>query len=761
VSIDSLIDDKKDAMQLGGQPLNQGVGPDLIEVLATRKLLEEKATIARDLALKQQPVPNTIAEQQDQKLLGLTQKEIATQTGGILANRAQQQGKPQPRPQQGGIMGAMGGGKPPMPQGAPRPPMGGMGGAPRPPMGGAPRPPMGGIAGAAPRPPMMASGGIVGFYDGGKVKSAEEAVRALGLVDDPTSPAHQAKLQKIMQTLTAQSSPEEKAAVQKVLTEAGLKTGPVDKVRSGAYAPEGYVFPEDRKGEDTSAAGVSDADREKLKQHKNYNMGSPFGGGAGSPAHGDLIKKQIDERGGMAIVDQAMMLGGLGAVKQIVANAGKKYGPKVVNYAKQKLAKGKDFARTPASKPKYKMGADGKPVMTAPGQAASPNVGNLTGAGLGIGGIAYGADAVMGGTKDMGGAGVLRPETDQKSVDQKLIDDTNRDAIAQYGSKDGPTVDGAKAFVRDQYNKEAADGAPQAGAGKEFDLSVDPSEFSSTSVSDSMNPQMKKQLDRRLALDPKTAADEERTAAMGRYKVDETTSGLQDILDRQLAESRRVADDPQAKYKRDKASVYAARAGAPGRAYQQRVLDEQGKEGKLLSQELNNFATAANTEAALITKVDAEAGKAATLAANSLSEAMKVASTFTIADQQALREMVANRGAQLKGEAELKLKNDYNLVMGEAKSMTELIAVTNAMSSIIAAEITQLQNSQAYMGKGTEGRAEMEKDLQMEQFIKYIYPQQAIMKRITGSLDIDLGDSGGSGGSKVEMTDEEAAAMAQ
>ena len=97
-------------------------------------------------------------------------------------------------------------------------------------------------------------------------------------------------------------------------------------------------------------------------------------------------------------------------------------------------------------------GADGKSVMTAPGQAASLNTGNLTGAGLGLGGIAYGADAVMGGTepaevKDMGGAGVLRPETDQKSVDQKLIDDTNRDAIAQYGSKDGPTVDDAKTFV--------------------------------------------------------------------------------------------------------------------------------------------------------------------------------------------------------------------------------------------------------------------------------------------------------------------------
>jgi hypothetical protein len=750
-------------MQLGGQPLNQGVGPDLIEVLATRKLLEEKATIARDLALKQQPTPNTIAEQQDQKLLGLTQKEIATQTGGILANRAQQQGKPQPRPQQGGIMGAMGG--------APRPPMGGMGGAPRPPMGGAPRPPMGGaprppmggIAGAAPRPPMMASGGIVGYNVGGKVKSAEEAVRALGLVDDPTSPAHQAKLQKIMQTLTAQSNPEEKAAVQKVLVDAGLKTGPTDKIRSGAYADDGYVFPEDRKGEDTSAAGVSDADREKLKQHKNYNMGSPFGGGAGSPAHGDLITKQIDERGGMAIVDQAMMLGGLGAVKQIIANVGKKYGPKVINYAKQKLAKGKDFVRTPATKPKYKMGADGKPVMTAPGQAASPNTGNLTGAMLGLGGLAYGADAVMGGTKpptaDMGGAGVLRPETDQKSVDQKLIDDTNRDAIAQYGSKDGPTVDDAKAFVRDQYNKEA-DG-PQAGTGKEFDLSVDPSEFSSTSVSDSMNPQMKKQLDRQLALDPKTAADEERTVAMERYKVDETTSGLQDILDRQLAESRRVADDPQAKYKRDKASIYAARAGAPGRAYQQRVLDEQGKEGKLLAQELNNFATAANTEAALITKVDAEAGKAATLAATMLNNSMQVASTFTVANQQAFREMIANRGTQLKSEAELKLKREYNIALNEIQTMQQIVAASNAMSSIIAAELTQLQNSQKYMAAGTEGRKELEKTLVMEQNIKYIYPQQELIKRISTGFDIDLGDSGGSGGSEVGMTDEEAAAMAQ
>ena len=83
------------------------------------------------------------------------------------------------------------------------------------------------------------------------------------------------------------------------------------------------MFPKDRKGKDTSAAGFSDADREEAKQRINRARGSQFGG-AGSPASGEQVQRQVDERGGMAIVDQAMMLGGLGAVKQIVANAGKK-----------------------------------------------------------------------------------------------------------------------------------------------------------------------------------------------------------------------------------------------------------------------------------------------------------------------------------------------------------------------------------------------------------------------------------------------------
>ena len=741
MSIDSLIEDKKDAMQLGGQPLNPSVGPDLIEVLATRKLLEEKAMIARDLALKQQPIPNTIAEQQDQKLLGLTQKEIANQTGGILANRAQQQGKPQPRPQQGGIMGAP---KPPM-GGAPRPPMGG---APRPPMGGAPRPPMGGapmggLPNAAPRPPMMASGGIVGFDVGGLVSAAEREVSKLGLVDDPTSPDYQAKLQNIMDTLTAQSNPEEKSAVKQVLEDAGLKTGAA-----------------------------------KAKYDVNRARGSQFGGGMGSPRYGEQVQSQVDERGAMAIVDQAMALSGAQGLKTIIAGAGKKYGPQAVNYAKKKLASMGDSAgklKNPARKlvtesrhrrqfPDAKVGKTSTGRMTKKGSAdevrdlSAKRVGET----VGVGSLGYlGLDAMAGGDD----AAAAQADQDRQVSNIRNDIKTAEEMLQAKIPTSTGTGTGTGTGKGTGTGTETKTPTDTIGTGKEFDLSVDPSEFSSTSVSDNMNPLVKKQLDKNLAIDPKAAGEEEREAAMGRYKVDETTSGLQDILDRQLAESKRVATDPQLQYRRNKASIYAAQ-GAKGRAYQQRELDRQAMPSKLLQQEASNFATMANTEAALMSKVDAEAGKAATLAATMLNNSMQVMATYDVADREAFREMIAQRGQQLKDEAALKLKREHNIALNEIQTMQQITAASNAMSSIIAAEITQLQSSAAYMAAGSEERLDMEKKLNMEQNIKYIYPQQELIKRISKGFNIDLGDSGDSGdsgvsgGSEVDLTDEEAAAMA-
>jgi hypothetical protein len=178
-NIDQQVNDKADSMQMQGK--TSTVSKDLLDVMATQKIAREKETAIKELQMAQQQNPNTIKDQLEQKVMGMTQGEMTNQTAGILAQRAQQQGKPQQRrPQQGGIAGA----RPPM-GGAPRPPMGGaprppMGGAPRPPMGGAPRPPMGGLPsmGGA-RPPMMASGGIVAFQEGGSTSQKQRLMNEL------------------------------------------------------------------------------------------------------------------------------------------------------------------------------------------------------------------------------------------------------------------------------------------------------------------------------------------------------------------------------------------------------------------------------------------------------------------------------------------------------------------------------------------------------------------------------------------------------
>ena len=181
-NVDQQVNDKADSMQMQGK--TSTVSKDLLDVMATQKIAREKDVALKELQMAQQQNPNTIKDQLEQKVMGMTQSEMTNQTAGIMAQRQQQKQQPRP-PQQGGIAGArppmggaprppmpMAGGRPPM-GGAPRPPMGGM-----PPMGGAPRPPM--PMGGAPRPPMMASGGIVG-YNKGSVVISDAELKRLGL----------------------------------------------------------------------------------------------------------------------------------------------------------------------------------------------------------------------------------------------------------------------------------------------------------------------------------------------------------------------------------------------------------------------------------------------------------------------------------------------------------------------------------------------------------------------------------------------------
>jgi len=178
-NVDQQVNDKADSMQMQGK--TSTVSKDLLDVMATQKIAREKDVALKELQMAQQQNPNTIKDQLEQKVMGMTQSEMTNQTAGIMAQRQQQKQQPRP-PQQGGIAGArppmpMAGGRPPM-GGAPKPPMGGM-----PPMGGAPRPPMpmaGGMPMGGARPPMMASGGIVG-YNKGSIVISDAELKKLGL----------------------------------------------------------------------------------------------------------------------------------------------------------------------------------------------------------------------------------------------------------------------------------------------------------------------------------------------------------------------------------------------------------------------------------------------------------------------------------------------------------------------------------------------------------------------------------------------------
>ena len=678
MSIDSLIDDKKDALASSGRPLNQGVGPDLIEVLATRKLLEEKAMAARDMALKQQNIPNTIAEQQDQKLLGLTQKEVANQTGGIMQQRAQQQQRPQQRPQQGGIMGA----RPPMPQGA-RPPMGGapkppMGGAPRPPMpqgarppmGGAPRPPMGG----APRPPMMASGGIVGYEAGGKVKSAQEAIRALGNTADKNSPAYQTKLQKILDTLATQSSPEEVRAVTKVLVDAGLKTGPAGSPDTSAAGFYGglFDFSTGLPSSDTPPPAYKSSQRRREERaartegraaRTEENMGA-------RRAEKDAEKAQMNQRLAQANAEPDDLRAGLNML----------------------------------------------------GGAPKPP------------------------TADMSGLGVLRP---QGGAPQ-----------APMGGAPKPPMGGAPKPPMGGAPQAPMGGAPQGGVTipkpEGFEVKKD-------AVSSGMGPAFTQKLNDRMNQNPADVAAKEREAASKRYKKDETVSGLQSLLDRDLAEAKRVANDPMEQYRRDKAGIYAARAGAPGRAYQQRTLEKQGREGELIKRELSNFATKTNTEQQLISKIDAEAGKAAQRASEEITASMNTILNLSVADRESFDRLLQMDGQRLVKEAELTVQNEANIsiektrkLAAEASNMTAFTNALTAMSAIIALERETLDNELLVSTKTDEEKAKARKELSQKHSVQYTGPMQEIFKKM--GLALKISDSGGS---DVEMTDEEKAAMAQ
>ena len=167
--IDKLVEQKADAYRGNPQALQKrySQNQELMDLLAMQKLKTEKESASREMALKAEQTPSTIAEQYEQQLVGMNKNEMAGQVAGVLGQKQKQSqqkqqamGIPPQRPQ---------GQRPPMPQSAPQ----GIASQPRPNMQG------------------MAQGGIIGYVAGGEVseKDIEEWLKNNPSVFPQATPA--------------------------------------------------------------------------------------------------------------------------------------------------------------------------------------------------------------------------------------------------------------------------------------------------------------------------------------------------------------------------------------------------------------------------------------------------------------------------------------------------------------------------------------------------------------------------------------------
>ena len=149
--IDKLVEQKADAYRSNPQALQKrySQNQELMDLLAMQKLKTEKEAAARDMQLKAEQTPSTIAEQYEQQLVGMNKNEMAQQTAGIMGER---QKKAQQKQQAMGIPPQQAQQRPPMPQAASQ----GIASQPRPNMQG------------------MAKGGIIGYKGGGSVPTQAE-----------------------------------------------------------------------------------------------------------------------------------------------------------------------------------------------------------------------------------------------------------------------------------------------------------------------------------------------------------------------------------------------------------------------------------------------------------------------------------------------------------------------------------------------------------------------------------------------------------
>ena len=190
--IDQLVQDKADAYRGNPAALQKrsAMSKELIDMLALQKITSEKDAAARDMQLKMEQQPGTIAQQLEQKAMGQTKNEMLEGVAGVMkTNQAKQQANMQ-RMASAGIPKSAAAGPPPQ-----------------------------GLAGQSkPNMQMMAQGGIVGYAPGGTVQEKADKIAeirkkiAAGTI---TKAAGEAQIEAIAPTQTPDFSRDPKGALRK------------------------------------------------------------------------------------------------------------------------------------------------------------------------------------------------------------------------------------------------------------------------------------------------------------------------------------------------------------------------------------------------------------------------------------------------------------------------------------------------------------------------------------------------------------------
>mgnify|MGYP003664188123 CR=1 FL=1 len=152
----------------------------LLDLLALQKIKSDKEAAAREMQMQMEQRPQTIAQQREAEVMGLTKDELAKQMGGIMAQRQSAE--------QSNIKRAAAG-QPPGQR-----------------MAMAPPPQMGGVAGQpAPNMINMAQGGVVGFQPGGEVEAPiqEELLKSIGISVEDFMKFTDAEKQRVLETINS------------------------------------------------------------------------------------------------------------------------------------------------------------------------------------------------------------------------------------------------------------------------------------------------------------------------------------------------------------------------------------------------------------------------------------------------------------------------------------------------------------------------------------------------------------------------------